>query len=113
MESPVNRLRTEKIEHKTALDVINALMDKSNIELKTEITNPYALDTLMVFAKHLKEHGYKEGYEILKYWKSLLLEYMVSNKRQSRVEISEILKGFIAVEKQKEINFGTNLANLD
>jgi len=114
MENPIEGLRpTEVKESKNALDVISSLMDKENIVLKTEITNPYALDTFMMFANHLKEHGFVEAFKLMLFWKNRLLLYMVSHKRLSRKEITEILKGFIQVEKDTNVNLGTNLAKLD
>lgn len=113
MENPLDKLRPTEVKNKSALDVITSLMDKENLVMKTEITNPYALDTLMMFAKYFNEHGYSECTTILENWKDLLLEYMVSHKRLSRIEITEILKGFVELEKKTNVNFGTNLAKLE
>lgn len=114
MENPIEKLKTEVVEHPTTLDIVSSLMDDKNIEMKTEITNPYALDTLIVVAEYLKNHGVKEAYEILILWKDLLLKYMVSNKRMSRQEITEILKGYFTLEKEKEhVSLSSNLAKVN
>lgn len=112
METPLNDLKDEHPKSITTIDIVSSLLSDDNIEMKTEITNPYALTTLMTLAHYLKEHGEPLAYKILKFWKNKLLKYMVSNKRMSRNEITEILKGYFAFERQKEkqISLTSNLA---
>jgi len=114
-DNPIEKLRTEQVEHPTTLDIVSSLMNDDNIVMKTEITNPYALDTLMTLAHYLKEHGNKLAYKLINYWKDLLLKYMVSNKRLSRIEITEILKGYFTAERQKEkdLTLTSNLAKVN
>lgn len=114
MENPLDKLKTEIRDKPTTLDIVSSLLDKENIVMKTEITNPYALDTLNVFGIHLKEHGFEDANEIIELWIQLLLEYMVSNKRMSRQEITEILKGYFALEQQKsDVKLTSNLAKIN
>jgi hypothetical protein len=90
-------------------------MDSDNIELKTEIKNPYALTTLSLIGDIFKQKLGKDdiNYKTIKFWIKLLLKHMVSNKRKGRSEIAEILKGFVEIQKEKErVNATTNLANL-
>lgn len=115
IDEPIDKLRDIVRDKPTTLDIITSMLDDENIEMKTEITNPYALDTLMVFAKHMKKCGFKDAGNILKFWKNLLLKYMVSNKRMSRKEITEILKGYFTIEREKEKNLSltSNLAKMN
>ena len=112
MGNPLDELRTEISDKPTTLDLVSALMNDDNIEMKTEITNPYALDTLMVFAEYLIEHNQVIAGKLVKKWIDLLLIYMVSNRRESRKEITEILKGYFTLEREKEKTIGltSNLA---
>ena len=114
-DNPLEKLKDVKIEHPTTLDIVSSLMNDDNIVMKTEITNPYALDTLMTIGKYLNDQNHEEIYEILKFWKDLLLKYMVSNKRMSRQEITEILKGYFTAERQKEkeLTLSSNLAKIN
>ncbi len=110
-KNPIDELRNEVSSNPTTLDLVSSLMDERNIEMKTEITNPYALDTLMTIAHYLAIHGDKISHDLIEYWKNLLLKYMVSNRRKSREEITEILKGYFALEQQKEkVSLTSNLA---
>lgn len=113
---PNQDLKDDKLqEHPTTLDVVTSLMNTDNIVMKTEIINPYALDTLKMYANCFKQHGQDNASQILEDWIELLLEYMVSNKRKSREEITEILKGYFTLERDKERNFKltSNLAKLN
>lgn len=115
IKNPLQDLRNSKIrEHPTTLDVVSALMNTDNIVMKTEISNPYALDTLKLYGTHLQNHGQELAGNLILEWIEILLEYMVSNKRASRKEITEILKGYFTLEREKEQKIGltSNLANL-
>ena len=113
--NPVDKMRDKIISNPTTLDVITSLMDDTNIEMKTEIVNPYALTVLMTIADYLNNHNDTESYEIIKYWCDKLLKYMVSNGRMSRKEITEILKGYFALErdKEKQVSLTSNLAKIN
>lgn len=115
MGNPIQDLRTEVKNKPTTLDMVSSLLDKENIEMKTEIINPYALGTLMTIAYYLKQHKDDISYNILNKWKNLLLEYMVSHKRKSREEITEILKGYFTLEREKEkqLSLTSNLAKMN
>ena len=115
MSKPIEQLREEISDKPTTLDLVSSLMNDDNIEMKTEITNPYALATLMILANYLKGHGDEINFKIIEGWKDLLLKYMVSNKRMSRKEITEILKGYFTLEREKERNVGltSNLAKIN
>lgn len=114
IDNPLEDIRTKLIEKPTTLDIVSALLNDDNIEMKTEIINPYALDTLMIFAHLFKKHGQKGAYNILKKWKNLLLRYMVSHDRLSRTEVKEILKGYFALEqKSKDVSLTSNLAKIN
>jgi len=115
ISNPLDKLRTEVRDHPTTLDMVSSLMNDDNIEMKTEITNPYALDVMMIYAEYFGKHDMKEIKELLELWKILLLKYMVSNKRLSRAEIVEILKGYFTLEREKEknITLTSNLAKVN
>lgn len=113
MKNPLEEMKNEVVEHPTTLDIVSSLLDDKNIEMKTEIINPYALDTLMTIAHYLKQHNHKEAYELLKYWKDILLKYMVSHNRLSRIEITEILKGYFSEEKKENVSLTSNLAKMN
>jgi len=111
-KNPMDEMRNEVVNSPTTLDIVSSLMDDKNIVMKTEITNPYALDTLMTIAEYLKKHGEVAGHDLIVYWVNLLLKYMVSNKRKGRQEITEILKGYFTAEREKEkqLSLTSNLA---
>lgn len=112
--NPLDKLRTEIRDHPTTLDIVSSLLDDKNIEMKTEIINPYALTTLMTIANYLKEHNDVLNHNLIKFWIDKLLKYMVSNNRSSRKEITEILKGYFTLEKEKEkVGLTSNLARLN
>lgn len=115
MENPLEKLKTLVKEHPTTLDVVSSLMNDDNIEMKTEITNPYALDVMMIIAKYFQDCNMQEVYELLTLWKTLLLKYMVSNKRMGRTELVEILKGYFTLEREKEkqVSLTSNLAKVN
>ncbi|MFX0069871.1 MAG: hypothetical protein ACFFAO_02165 [Candidatus Hermodarchaeota archaeon] len=115
MENPLEKLKNEVRDHPTTLDVVSSLMNDDNIEMKTEITNPYALDVMMVIAKYFRDCNMEEIAELLELWKELLLKYMVSNKRMSRIELVEILKGYFSLEREKEkqVSLSSNLAKMN
>jgi len=114
-ENPLDKLKTEMIEHPTTLDVVSSLLNDDNIEMKTEIVNPYALDVLMIYADVFENAEMKEIAELIRGYKNLLLKYMVSNKRRSREELVEILKGYFSLEHEKEskLTLSSNLAKIN
>lgn len=115
MKNPLDQLRSEVRDHPTTLDIVSSLMSSKNIEMKTEIINPYAMDTLMTLAHYLRNHNEQLGAKLIEYWVDKLLIYMVSNNRKSREEITEILKGYFTAEREKEkqISLSSNLAKVN
>lgn len=70
------------------------ISDKDNIELKTEIHNPFALTLINMFGKIFKKKGYARTDKFIADLIQIYLEYMVSNKRKSRTEIEHILSSW-------------------
>lgn len=112
MGNPLDDMRTEISNKITTIDLVSSLMNSDNIEMKTEIVNPYALDTLKLFEYYLESHKSTLASSLINKWIELLLIYMVSNKRKSREEITKILMGYFTLEREKEknINLTSNLA---
>lgn len=75
--------------------LISLISDKDNIELKTEIHNPFALTLINMFGKLFKDKGYEGTSQFIDTLISIYLAYMVSNKRKSRSEIERILSSWI------------------
>jgi hypothetical protein len=79
--------------------VLNQLMNKKDIELKTEITNPLAMTRLRVLASYGSEKGFPKTAEILNAvcdWNNL---HMVSKGRGGR---KEIISGFASIMAHNE-----------
>lgn len=70
------------------------ISDKENIELKTEIHNPFALTLINMFGKMFKAKNYNGTDKFIATLIQIYLEYMVSNKRKSRTEIEHILSSW-------------------
>lgn len=71
------------------------ISDKDNIELKTEIHNPFALTLINMFGKMFKRKDYGGTDKFIAQLIQIYLEYMVSNKRKSRTEIEHILSSWM------------------
>lgn len=70
------------------------ISDKDNIELKTEIHNPFALTLIKMFGKLFQKKEYTGTATFISDLIQIFLEYMVSNKRKSRTEIEHILSSW-------------------
>lgn len=75
-------------------NILVNLLDKNNIEMKTEISNPSAISVLVIIAIHYKKRGLEVPYVILKSWIKRYLEFMVSHDRLSRKEVIQALQLF-------------------
>ncbi len=93
----------------TITQILNNLLDgKENLELKSHIFKPKALAGLKSLANYLETLGYKKSSKIIMDFIRNYLEYMVSYKRMSRIEI---IKAFTLSNKNEnnEVSFNTNL----
>jgi hypothetical protein len=78
-------------------DILSNLINKQDLELKTEIHNPLIISTLDVLAITLKENNLNSSSNILSnflYWFRI---NMISYKRLSR---NEIIKGIIGLREE-------------
>jgi len=91
----------------TLKQILNNLIDKKDIELKTEIHNPRFLTILSMISEQYKIREYPICHNILKFYIDNLLIYMVSYKRQRVKEIIHALSYLL--EKEKELSFGSKL----
>lgn len=91
----------------TLKQILNTLLDKKDLELKTEIHNPRYLAILKMWSIHLKERKYPLSSLTIKTFIELILLYMVSYKRQRVKEVIHALSYLL--EKEKELSFGSRL----
>lgn len=75
--------------------ILGNLLTDNNIELKTEINNPFALSVLKTIQKYLKEKKLQKSSGFIKIFIKYLLKYYVSYERKSRTEIVDAVKGMI------------------
>lgn len=99
----LNQIITPTSEVPSIQEILLALIsDKANIELKTEIHNPFALTMVKMFGKTFESKKYVKTHAFIDLLIEIYLEYMVSNKRKSRIEIEHILSSWF--EKSKSDN---------
>jgi len=91
----------------TLKQILNDLIDKKDIELKTEIHNPRYLTILTMISEQYKVRGYPICHNILGFYIEYTLIYMVSYKRQRVKEIIHALSYLL--EKEKELTFSSRL----
>lgn len=77
------------------------LFTKSNIDVKTEISNPISITTLEIMADYLKDYSPTIAQYIKQYVKRFKIN-MVSYKRKSREEFVDSLKNVQILEKETE-----------
>lgn len=83
------------------------LFDKTNISIKTEITNPIAISVLEVFAEQMKNLSEEDGVgrvleNVVKRFIAYYKTNMVSYKRQSRKEFVEAVRSIELQVKEEE-----------
>lgn len=80
--------------------ILNNLLDaEKNLELKTHIYKPKQLTSLVVLGNYLKSIGLVKCAKIIEGFIKTYLEYMISYKRLSRVEI---IKAISSINRAKE-----------
>ena len=92
----------------TLQQILNNLLDGTkNLELKSHIFKPKALAGLKSLSSYLRNLEYDKSSDIIDKFIRTYLEYMVSYKRLSRIEI---IKAFTYSNKnESEVDFRTNL----
>ncbi|MEJ2248197.1 MAG: hypothetical protein P8Y70_01565 [Candidatus Lokiarchaeota archaeon] len=95
-------------------EIVLALLNDDNLDLKTRIDKPFSLTLIMLLSDYLEKHNAKKSCLALEKFKNLLNTFKVSQNGLSRKEVTEILKAnrFIEQERNEEIGFNTNLAKL-
>ena len=80
--------------------ILNNLLDaEKNLELKTHIYKPKQLTSLVILGNYLKNLGLIKSAKIIETFTKTYLEYMISYKRLSRIEI---IKAISSINKTKE-----------
>ena len=93
----------------TLQQILNNLLDgKENLELKSHIFKPKALAGLKSLSNYLEVLDYPKSSAIITAFIRNYLEYMVSYKRLSRIEIIKAFTYSNRVENNKE-GFNSNL----
>lgn len=90
-ESPMAMF--EQKEEETVEKILSELLDKDDIELKTEINNPLNVSRLMMISKWFEVNEYDDSSELIEKFVNYYLLYMVSHNRESRREIVTAIKG--------------------
>lgn len=86
-------------EDKESLEKILAkLLDSKDIELKSEIHSPLALDKLKILSVWLESEKMPESAKLINTFIEYYLKYMVSHNRESRKEIIHALSEMIKRE---------------
>ena len=82
--------------------ILNNLLDaEKNLELKTHIYKPKQLSSLVVLSEYLKNIGLINSAKIIKSFIKTYLEYMISYKRLSRIEI---IKAISSIREQEPLS---------
>lgn len=97
----------QKEESIDANRILNEYFNGKNINLKTQIDAPTEFTTLDTIIKNFNrlisfgesKRRFKETPKTLNLWIKLFKEYMVSNKRASRLEVAKVL---IAMKEQEQ-----------
>ena len=79
--------------------ILLALLDTKGVVTKTEIQRPLNLARLKAFGNWCKSEGLTEPAEFVDEFIKIYLEYMISNKRQSRKEVIQALAEGIKAER--------------
>lgn len=87
--------------------LISLISDKKNISLKTELHNPKALAILSMLSDFFKRKKYLVTSAVIDKFIETYMEYMVSNKRRSRIEIIKALTAWF--EKENTLQDTDNL----
>jgi hypothetical protein len=94
----------------SVIQFLNTLFNSDNIELKTEITNPFAVATLRSIASYLeKEMGLDDCSDILSDWIIDYMKCMVSYQRKGRLEGIDGVKGLVEMSKRLKERLTGNL----
>lgn len=79
--------------------ILNNLLDgKDNLELKTHIFKPKQLASLLTLANYLKTLELDKSSKLIIEFIRIYLEYMVSFKRLSRIEVIKAISSFYESE---------------
>lgn len=99
----------QREENVDANKILSEYFTEKNIDMKTQIDAPFEFTTLDTIIRHFSDlininpkkignkknrffREFKECEKTLGFWMDKFKRYMVSHKRQSRVEVGEILK---------------------
>lgn len=102
----------EELQKEQVLDsnkILNEYFTKKNINLKTQIDAPAEFTTLDTLTSNFDDlinfnndgnnkHTFTKTSKTLNHWLDKFKEYMVSNKRASRLEVADVLK---AIKEQE------------
>ena len=89
-------------------DMLELLLTKDDIELKTEIVNPPAMSSLQTLARVCEEIGFIKTAETINFYIDRNFENMVSYKRKGRAEFVDAIKG-IADQMNPNLSLGEGL----
>jgi len=82
--------------------ILAKLLDKADIEMKTEIANPEAMSAAMVTVNYLKARKMPITSGLIEDMVAFLLLYNVSKERKRSTEIVEAFKALQLIEMQKK-----------
>lgn len=89
----------------TTLTVLNNMINEGdNVPLKTDIKNPKYLTVLKTISHVLKLAEYDLASSYIEFFIDTLLVYRISENRQSRIEIRDVLMAQISLERDKRKN---------
>lgn len=96
----------EVVDDISFMDILNTLLEKDNLELKTHIFRPKQLAVLNIVADLLETYNLPKSSAIIIKFIDLYLTYMVSYNRESRKEIIKALTHQIDdnINKNKSIS---------
>lgn len=88
-------------------EILNNLLDSTDLELKTEIANPKRLAILTTFSEYLQANYFPKTAKTIETFVELYLTYMVSHNRESRKEIIRALTTMI--RESESVGLGKKL----
>lgn len=92
--------------------ILNKLLDKDNLELKTEISKPKQLAVLSVFSQYIKSFGFNLCSNLIDNFIKTYYTNMVSFNRKSRTEIIKALSSILK-DNDSKTTIGKLTSTLD
>lgn len=86
----------------TPISVLNNMITgKTDVDLKSDISNPKALALLKTISKVYGSLDFTLAHDYIEFFIKHFLRYRISKNRLSRIEVKDVLSAQVALERQK------------